>query len=90
MSLEKYPSLPSQSLKPLGAMGIGHVTNYTYKELPPPQALSHLRGGLDYPEQPTAWLAGYHVLQRYGAYEALQRFTDVFDETGAFRAPTKP
>ncbi len=33
----------------------------------------------DYPEQATSWNAVYHILQRYGAYVALKRFTDVFD-----------
>jgi len=53
--------------------------------LPPARALTWLVGGGQYPEQPTAWLAAYHVLQRYGAYLALERFTDTFDEAGAFR-----
>ncbi|MBW2258082.1 MAG: hypothetical protein JRI25_26260 [Deltaproteobacteria bacterium] len=53
--------------------------------LPPARATSWLAGGGQYPEQPTAWLAAYHVLQRYGAYVALERFTETFDETGAFR-----
>lgn len=39
-----------------------------------------------YPEQPTSWSAVYHVLQRWGAYEGLRRFTDVFDEHGMFRS----
>ncbi len=38
-----------------------------------------------YPLQKTSWSAVYHILQRYGAYEALMRFTDVFDERGAYR-----
>ncbi len=50
----------------------------------PKTALAHLREGLSYPEQPTAWLAAYHVLQRYGAFVALRSFTDVFDAQGAF------
>jgi hypothetical protein len=40
----------------------------------------------DYPEQMTSWNAIYHILQRYGGYVALHKFTDVFDETGAFRS----
>lgn len=39
----------------------------------------------DYPQQETSWSAVYHVLQRYGGYAALMRFTDVFDADGAFR-----
>lgn len=38
----------------------------------------------DYPEQPTSWNGVYHVLQRYGAYTALKRFTDVFDDGDMF------
>ena len=38
-----------------------------------------------YPIQPTSWSAVYHILQRYGAYEALRRFGEVFDEAGAYR-----
>lgn len=53
--------------------------------LPPKRALKVFLEGGDYPEQPTAWLAVYHVLQRYGAYAALKRFTDVFDQQGMFR-----
>jgi hypothetical protein len=49
-------------------------------------ALAALLGGAAYPDQRTSWLAVYHVLQRYGGYAALRRFTDVFDEQGAFRA----
>ncbi|MCP4809586.1 MAG: hypothetical protein GY913_01730 [Proteobacteria bacterium] len=49
----------------------------------PPMILRELAAD-GYPEQPTAWLAMYHVLQRYGAFEALSRFTDVFEEDGAF------
>ena len=38
-----------------------------------------------YPDQPTSWSAVYHILQRYGAYEAIRRFTAVFDEGGRYR-----
>ncbi len=34
-----------------------------------------------YPEQPTAWLAAYHVLQRYGGYVGLKKFGNIFDRT---------
>jgi len=53
----------------------------------PDLALAELATGVGYRDQPTSWLAVYHVLQRYGGYEALRRFTDVFDEQGAFRSP---
>ncbi|HJN76090.1 MAG TPA: hypothetical protein QGF58_19315 [Myxococcota bacterium] len=46
----------------------------------PSTALSLLASGRDYPEQGTDWLAMMHVLQRYGAYVALERFTDHFEE----------
>lgn len=35
-----------------------------------------------YPVQPTSWQGGYHVLQRYGAFVALQRFSTAFDAQG--------
>ena len=38
----------------------------------------------DYPQQPTSWNAVYHILQRYGGYTALKRFTDVFDDKDMF------
>lgn len=53
----------------------------------PDLALAELVTGVGYRRQPTSWLAVYHVLQRYGGYEALRRFTDVFDEQGAFVQP---
>ncbi len=43
-----------------------------------------LSGG-PWPDQPTSWSAVYHVLQRYGAYVGLSRFTDAFDAKGALR-----
>jgi hypothetical protein len=48
----------------------------------PELALDALIGGQDYPDQGTDWLAMMHVLQRYGGWEALRRFTDHFDEQG--------
>lgn len=60
-----------------------------YPELPvlaPRASLALLVGGGEYPEQPTSWSAVYHVLQRYGAYVALARFSDAFDEQGRLRA----
>ena len=38
-----------------------------------------------YPFQPTSWSAIYHVLQRYGAYVAMKRFTKVFDANDRYR-----
>lgn len=43
-----------------------------------------LASGLGYRNQPTSWLAVYHVLQRYGAWVALHRFDRVFDDEGRF------
>ena len=48
----------------------------------PELALDALIGGGAYPRQGTDWLAMMHVLQRYGAWEALSRFTDRFDAAG--------
>jgi len=47
-------------------------------------ALTGLLAGEDYAYQPTSWLARYHILQRYGAMEALLRFTDYFSSAGEF------
>jgi hypothetical protein len=49
------------------------------------EATARFASRAGYPEQPTSWNAVYHVLQRYGAYVALRRFDDVFDERGMFR-----
>lgn len=48
-------------------------------------ALAGLLAGEPYPDQWTSWLAVYHVLQRFGGYEGLRRFTDVFDDQGRYR-----
>ena len=53
--------------------------------VPPAEALVELVSGAGYREQPTSWLAVYHVLQRYGGWLAMQRFTDCFDESGSYR-----
>jgi hypothetical protein len=55
--------------------------------LAPRGSLALLLAGADYPAQPTSWSGAYHVLQRYGAYVALARFTDAFDDQGRFRGP---
>ena len=55
--------------------------------LPPRRALAALLGSGAYPVQPTSWSTVYHVLQRFGAYEAMFRFTRVFDAHGMFRPP---
>lgn len=52
--------------------------------LPPSGLLAEMLADGHYREQPTSWLAVYHVLQRYGAWEGLRRFSDVFDEGGMF------
>lgn len=52
----------------------------------PKDSLALLLAGSGYPEQPTSWSGAYHVLQRYGAYVALTRFTDAFDDHGMLRA----
>lgn len=48
----------------------------------PDKALDALISGQAYPQQGTDWLAMMHILQRYGAYVALSRFTEHFDEDG--------
>lgn len=53
--------------------------------LEPSRLFSALAAGAAYPDQGTDWLAMMHILQRYGAYEALERFTEHFDG-GFFRA----
>ncbi|HSA24186.1 MAG TPA: hypothetical protein P5076_22185 [Myxococcota bacterium] len=52
----------------------------------PAEALAGLCAGQGYPEQPTSWVAVYHVLQRHGAFVALRNFSDHFDDSGFFRA----
>jgi hypothetical protein len=50
----------------------------------PPQLLAEVNAGRDYRDQWTSWNAAYHVMQRYGAWEAIRRFTDVFDDKGRY------
>jgi len=54
--------------------------------LPPSGLLAELLSEGQYRSQPTSWLAVYHVLQRYGAWEGLRRFSDVFDADGMYSA----
>ena len=58
--------------------------------VPPAEALAELLTGADYRDQQTSWLAVYHVLQRYGGWLALRRFTDTFDESGSYRMGAWP
>lgn len=53
--------------------------------MPPGLNLKGQLSGGAWPDQPTSWSAVYHVLQRYGAYVGLSRFTDAFDAKGALR-----
>jgi len=69
-----------------GASESNATRRWRLNVLSAPDSLQKARTGGGYPNQPTAWLAGYHVLQRYGAFEAMQRFTDVFNEDGSFRS----
>jgi hypothetical protein len=41
-----------------------------------------LQTGQSLPQQLTSWSAVYHILQRYGAWVALSRFSPYFDGTG--------
>jgi len=52
--------------------------------LPPSACLEQLRLEGTYLNQPTEWLAVYHVLQRFGAFRAIQQYADVFAEDGSF------
>lgn len=57
---------------------------------PPARSLELLRGP-SYPEQWTSWLGTYHILQRYGGYAAIQRFTGLFADDGSFaKLPDPP
>lgn len=48
-----------------------------------PDAADALLGrGETLPRQPTSWNAVYHILQRYGAWVALSRYSDVFTPDG--------
>ena len=60
--------------------------------LAPPELLVELLEGGTYRSQETSWVGVYHVAQRYGGWEALRRFTDVFDAEGGFQpaAPVAP
>lgn len=58
--------------------------------LAPSIALNRVRAGDGYPDQPTSWSGMYHVLQRYGGYQALRRFTTVFDEAGMYKQGAAP
>ncbi len=48
------------------------------------EATRRLVDGEPIPRQLTSWSAVYHVLQRYGAWTALRRFSDIFDNQGCF------
>ena len=56
--------------------------------LPPAGLLEEFLSVGAYREQPTSWLAAYHVLQRYGAWEGLRLFSETFDEFGMYRGGT--
>ena len=50
----------------------------------PEAADALLERGEALPLQPTSWSAVYHILQRYGAWQALTRFANVFTSDGGF------
>lgn len=58
--------------------------------LAPPALLVEVLEGGGYRQQDTSWVGVYHVAQRYGGWEALRRFTEVFDDDGMFRAAAPP
>ena len=49
------------------------------------EAKRQLIAGGSIPAQPTSWNAVYHVLQRYGAWVALDAEGSAFDSSGRFR-----
>ena len=48
----------------------------------PDEADAWLARGDALPYQPTTWNAVYHILQRYGAWVALTRYSDTFTADG--------
>jgi hypothetical protein len=58
--------------------------------LPPSEQLGELLEEGRFRDQPTSWLAVYHILQRYGGWEGLRRYSDVFDDAGMYRAGGAP
>lgn len=46
----------------------------------PEKSLERLRSHLPVPIQLTSWSAVYHILQRYGAWIALEKFSDTFKD----------
>lgn len=52
----------------------------------PEVADTWLATGKSLPDQRTSWNAVYHVLQRYGAWAAISRFSPVFAEDGSVKA----
>lgn len=66
------------------------ATRPTLALLPPPRQLSAFLSTGRYEQQNTSWVAVYHVLQRYGAFAALYRFTDAFLPDGSLRAIPSP
>ncbi|MCB9797249.1 MAG: hypothetical protein H6741_31560 [Alphaproteobacteria bacterium] len=59
--------------------------------LDPAGLSAEIVSGVGYREQPTAWNAVYHVLQRWGGYAALDAYTSVWGEDGMIVAlPPEP
>lgn len=52
----------------------------------PEAADAWLAAGKSLPEQRTSWNAVYHVLQRYGAWSAISRFSPAFAQDGSVKA----
>lgn len=53
----------------------------------PQDADAYLASGASLPYQPMSWNAVYHVLQRYGAWVALDRYTKTFTPAGDVAVP---
>lgn len=58
--------------------------------VPPRSLLAEVVAGAPERPQPTGWLSIYNVMQRYGAWVALHRFTAVFDPEDRWLEPGIP
>ena len=50
----------------------------------PQEIRDRLKSNQKIPRQNTSWNTVYHILQRYGAWVALEKFSDYFNEQGMF------
>jgi hypothetical protein len=67
--------------------GVSEQSTPRYPRLPVESrrlATRRLRRGVELPKQRTGWSAVLHVLQRYGAWVAVERYSEIFDRSGGF------